>query len=226
MGEEGHISLTLATQWHGREGTGQISCCHTHRTVSPVPCQQGQPAVLSELGTESSLLSAAAGKGRDKFSHSYDPGTCFSRLQSMARRGQGAYRSLVHATIGLPLPLSCFQVLLTPTDLSMDNSSALLWGGAGPALPSAALGEGQGQFSLVLQSVRGRANSVHSIFTSFSGIRGHGHHQRPLQVHSYWDGPNDSEAFGPRHGPRFGPSSWAPSLSSDVNRSLRHQCRS
>lgn len=153
-------------------------------------------------------------------------GPAFPDCSQWQGEGKGLIAPLSMPTIGIPLPLSCFQVLLTPTDLSMDNSSALLWGGAGPALPSAALGEGQGQFSLVLQSVRGRANSVHSIFTSFSGIWGHGHHQRPLQVHSYWDGPNDSEAFGPRHGPRFGPSSWAPSLSSDVNRSLRHQCRS
>lgn len=62
----------------------------------------------------------------------------------------------------------------THTPSKRDNSTVLPWRGASNALLSAAFGERQGQFSLVLQRVRGGPTLWSPILTALGSKRSHG----------------------------------------------------
>ena len=62
--------------------------------------------------------------------------------------------------LGTALLLLHTQGQLTWTTPNRINSTLLLSPGTGPTLSNTAIGKGQVQFSLLLQTVKGRANSV------------------------------------------------------------------
>lgn len=95
----------------------------------------------------------------------------------------------------------------TNTHTNRVSSTMLPRWGARPSLLSAAVGQRQGHFSLVLCANEGRDQPCSPILTVFGGNRSQGHQQRPRlwQDHGPTHGPLQWCRTGRHHGPEWQP---------------------